>query len=310
MALRISPWIRWWPMAPMKACLGACLAFSLNMVFVPQIQAKETLVWLLRELPPLTIFEGAQRDQGVVDKTLALLIRNLPQYDHVIQRVNRARALQMLHEPGLRCDPTLLWSAERARFIVFSIPSVVTYSNGLIIRPADRQRFTPFMENGEVDLDAVLHSGKLKVGIVAERSYGPSIDRILRQSPADVLSPHYGNDAVTSLMQMEQRGRLQALIGYLIEAHYLARQRGMPADDFSFIPIKGVEKYQFNHVGCSDNADGQQAISRINPVLETLRQDTLAQFYASWLDHDSRDHYLEDAKTFFNDEAAAAVPAR
>jgi uncharacterized protein (TIGR02285 family) len=294
----------------MKACLGACLAIGLNMAFIPQVQAKETLVWLLRELPPLTIFEGAQRNQGAVDRTLALLIQRLPQYDHVIQRVNRARAMQMLHEPGLRCDPTLLWSPERATFIAFSIPSVVTYSNGLIIRSADRPQFAPFMENGEVDLDALLQSGKLKVGRVAERSYGPFIDQILKHAPADMLAPHYGNDAVSSLMQMEQRGRLQALIGYLIEARYVARQQGMGADEFSFLAIKGVEKYQFNHVGCSDNADGQQAISRINPVLETLRRDMLPLFYASWLDNDSRDHYLEDAKSFFSDKTAAAIPSR
>lgn len=314
MALRISPWIRWWPLAPVNACLGAWLAISLNLTFAPlaqaQTQPRETMVWLLRELPPLTIFEGTKRNQGAVDQTLALLIQSLPQYDHVIQRVNRARAMQMLQEPGLRCDPTLLWNPERAKFIAFSIPSVVTYSNGLIVRPADRAQFTPFMENGEVDLDALLQSGKLKIGMVAERSYGPFIDQILKRAPADVLAPHYGNDAVTSLMQMEQRGRLQGLIGYLIEARYLARQQGMSADEFSFIPIKGVEKYQFNHVGCSNNADGQQAISRINPVIETLRQETLPQFYASWLDPDSRDHYLEDAKTFFSDKAAAQVPSR
>jgi uncharacterized protein (TIGR02285 family) len=284
----------------MRACLGACLSLA----FVSGVQAQQTMVWLLRELPPLTIFEGAQRNQGAVDKTLALLIKSLPQYDHVIQRVNRARAMQMLQEPGLRCDPTLLWTPERAKFIAFSVPTVVTFSNGLVVRPADRAQFAPFMEGGEVDLDALLHSGKLKVGMVAERSYGPFIDQILKQAPPEALSPHYGNDAVSSLMQMEQRGRLQGLIGYLIEARYLARQEGMSADEFTFIPIKGVEKYQYNHVGCSDNPDGRQAISRIDPVIETLRLLTLPQFYASWLDPDSREDYLEDAKTFFSDSAA------
>lgn len=304
MALRNSPWIRWWPQRPVKACLGLCLATGLSLIFAGDAQARETIVWLLRELPPLTIFEGPQRNQGAVDKTLQLLIQSLPEYDHVIQRVNRARAMQMLQEPGLRCDPTLLWTPERARFIVFSIPSVVTYSNGLVIRPDDRPQFTPFMHNGEVDLDALLHSGQLKVGMVAERSYGPFIDQILKQAPADVLSPHYGADAVTSLMQMEQRGRLQALIGYRIETRYLAKQQNMPAEQFTFIPIKGVEKYQFNHVGCSDNSDGRQAIARINPVIATLRDQTLSQFYAAWLDPDTREHYLEDAKTFFIDKAA------
>lgn len=306
MALPFRPWIRWGYPSLLKTCFTVCLC----LFFVPAAQARETITWLLRELPPLTIFEGAQRGEGAVDKTLALLIKSLPEYDHVILRVNRARAMQMLQEDGLRCDPTLLWTPERARFLVFSIPSVVTFSNGLIIRPADQALFTPFMKEGEVDLDAMLSDGGVKVGMVAERSYGPFINHLLKHAPADVLAPHYGNDAVSSLMEMEQRGRLQALIGYMIEARYLARQQGIASDQFSFIPIKGVERYQFNHVGCTSNDAGRQAIERINPVLASLRQDTLTHFYADWLDHDSRELYLQDARNFFIDGSASLKPSR
>lgn len=285
------------------------LGIFLCLTIAPLAQARETITWLLRELPPLTIFEGPERGQGAVDKTLALLTQNLPEYDHVIQRVNRPRAMQMLQEPGLRCDPTLLWNPERARLIHFSIPSVVTLSNGLIIRPRDRALFAPFMQDGEVDLDALLKSHEVRVGTVAERSYGPFVDQVLKRAPQDALNPHFGSDAVSSLMQMQQRGRLQALIGYLTEARYLAVQQGMSADDFAFIPIKGVEKYQYNHVGCSNNPAGHKAIARINPVLQALRQQTLVQFYAAWLDRNSREQYLQDAKGFFAEHGVAVEPA-
>lgn len=69
---------------------------------------------------------------------LAMLIERMPEYDHSIQRVNRARALQMLQEGGFNCDPTLLWTPERARFIHFSVPSMGTLSNGLVVRKQDQ----------------------------------------------------------------------------------------------------------------------------------------------------------------------------
>lgn len=311
MAFRIKAWIRRERPAPRHcASWQLALAACLCLVIAPPAQARETLVWLLRELPPLTIFDGPQRGQGAADKTIALLIKALPEYDHVIQRVNRPRAIQLLQEPGLHCDSTLLWTPERAKFISFSIPSVVTFSNGLIVRPADRPLLAPFMVGNEVDLAALLASGQLKVGRVAERSYGPFVDGVLKQAPADSLTPHYGSDAVSSLMQMEQRGRLQALIGYLIEARYLATQQGMAPDQFSFVPIKGVEKYQFNHVGCNANAAGQIAINRINAVLAGLPPTQLSQFYAEWLDPDTRERYLQDASSGFGEHPPPSlVPA-
>ena len=64
--------------------------------------AKETLIWLLRDLPPLTIFEGPKKGQGAVDQLLPMLIEHMPEYDHSILRVNRARGMQMLQEQMLQ----------------------------------------------------------------------------------------------------------------------------------------------------------------------------------------------------------------
>jgi len=48
---------------------------------------------------------------------LPILIGHLPEYRHQVMHVNRARGMQMLREPTLTCDPSLLWTAERARYI-------------------------------------------------------------------------------------------------------------------------------------------------------------------------------------------------
>ena len=262
-------------------------------------QAKDTLIWLLRDLPPLTIFDGPQKGQGVVDQLRPLLAAAMPEYEHTALRVNRARAMQMLAEPSFTCDPMLLWTAERTKKMVFSIPSFGQASNGLVVRQADRQLIEPFVRNGQVDLAALLASDRLKLGIVAERSYGPLVDDLLRQTPAARLAPHYGNDALGSLLQMQRLGRLTALLGYWPETRYLARQQGIAAEDLAFYPIKGLAKYQFIRVGCSDTEQGRAAIAHINQILRTVRQHQLLDFYVQWLDPQQRDAYLEDARQFF-----------
>lgn len=201
-------------------------------------QAKDTLIWLLRDLPPLTIFDGPQNGLGAIDQLRRLLVAAMPEYEHTAFRVNRARAMQMLAEPSFTCDPVLLWTAERTRKIVFSIPSLGLASNGLVIRQEDRQLIEPFVQDGEVDLAALLASDRLKLGIVAGRSYGQSIDDLLQRTPAKHLTPHYGNDALGNLLQMQRLGRLSTLLGYWPEVRYLAQQQGIAAGDLVFYRLK------------------------------------------------------------------------
>jgi uncharacterized protein (TIGR02285 family) len=267
-------------------------------------QPKPALIWVVRDLPPLTIFEGPKKGQGVIDQLLPLLIAGMPQYQHSVLRVNRARGLQMLHEPSLICDAALNRSKERERWIAFSIPVFQAMSNGLAVRRVDREVLTPFIKNGEVDLAALLASGREKLGIIAERNYGDYLDALLRQAPADALTLHYGNEALGSLLQMQRLGRLRLLLGYRPEIRYQAELQGISKDDLQFYPIRGTEKYLSGYIGCTDTPEGRQAITEINQVLRTLPHERLNEAYAAWLDPQSRTAYLEETRAFFQQQAA------
>ncbi|MBC7209213.1 MAG: TIGR02285 family protein [Pseudomonas sp.] len=262
-------------------------------------EARERLLWLVRDLPPFTIFEGPSKGQGVIDQLLPMLIARMPEYDHSIVRVNRARGLQMLQEPSFTCDPTLLWTPERARYVHFSQPSLGVLSTGLIVRKQDQALLAPYLEGPQVDLQRLLTETRLKLGIVAERSYSTQVDEVLRQLPDTAFSRHYGNDATASLLQMQQLGRLQLVLGYWPEMRYLIQQHNGSLDDYSFHPILGVNHYQFLHIGCSDTPLGREAIAHIDQMLPTLRRDTLPELYAHWLDPGLREGYLEQARHFF-----------
>lgn len=262
-------------------------------------EARERLLWLVRDLPPFTIFEGPSKGQGVIDQLLPMLIARMPEYDHSIVRVNRARGLQMLQEPSFTCDPTLLWTPERARYVHFSQPSLGVLSTGLIVRKQDQALLAPYLEGQQVDLQRLLTETRLKLGIVAERSYSTQVDEVLRELPDTAFSRHYGNDATASLLQMQQLGRLQLVLGYWPEMRYLIQQHNGSLDDYSFHPILGVNHYQFLHIGCSDTPLGREAIAHIDQMLPTLRRDTLPELYAHWLDPGLREGYLEQARHFF-----------
>ena len=297
---------------PINHCLTrggrALCAFGFFLLLVGQAQPtwaqpKETLVWLLRDLPPLMIFEGSKKGQGVIDQLLPLLIARMPQYEHTLMRVNRARGLQMLQEPSLTCDAALNWSKERDDWIAFSIPVFRAMSNGLAVRRVDREILAPFIKDSEVDLAALLASGREKLGIIAERNYGEYLDALLKQAPANSLTLHYGNDALGSLLQMQRLGRLRMLLGYRSEIRYQAQQQGIAEDELQFYPIRGTGKYLSGYIGCTDTPQGRQAIIEINQLLRTLPHDHLSQAYAAWLDPESRSDYLEASRAFFLQQA-------
>ncbi|AWY41032.1 TIGR02285 family protein [Pseudomonas putida] len=285
--------------------IGALLGVLLITAMLPSAlaQSKQTLVWLKRDLPPLFIFEGPKKGQGVIDHLLTQLIAGMPQYQHSVMRVNRARGLQMLHEQTLTCDAALNWSKEREGWIAFSVPVFRAMSNGLAIRRVDRDLLTPFIEDGEVDLAALLATGNLTLGVVAERNYGEYLDALLKQAPPNTLTLHYGNEALGSLLQMQRLGRLQLLLGYRPEIRYQAQQRGIAEDDLQFYPIRGTGKYLSGYIGCTDTPQGRQAIVEINQLLRALPRDHLSEAYAAWLDPESRSEYLEASRAFFEEQA-------
>ncbi|KTB68096.1 hypothetical protein AO066_00630 [Pseudomonas fluorescens] len=278
-----------------------CLAVMMASAWPLPANAEDTLIWLLRDLPPLTIFEGPRKGQGALDQLLPKLIEHLPEYRHQVLHVNRARGTQMLREPTFTCDPSLLWTAERARYVVFSSQAFVVASNGITIRRSQQGAMAAYISQGQFDLQALLDAHEARVGATAERSYGPVIDAQLKQADTHSLALHYGNDALGSLLQMQRLGRLEAVLGYWPEIRYHAMQQGIASDDLSFYPIKGSAPYQRTHIGCSDTPQGRQAIKRIDQVLREIPLQEVQQSYASWLDPIMREHYLRDNPSFFQD---------
>ncbi len=282
-----------------RRLLHLCLAGALGAILPLSAQAEDTLIWLLRDLPPITLFEGPHKGQGALDQLLLMLTARLPQYRHQVMHVNRARSIQMLRDPTLTCDPSVLWTADRAKYMVFSDLAYVSVANGVTVRRSQLDKMAPFIVEDHFDLQAFLDSPHARVGATAERSYGPFIDDQLKGAAPNTLALHYGNDALGSLLQMQRLGRLEVVLGYASEIRYHAAQQDIASHDLMFYPIKGSAPYQLTHIGCSDTPQGREAMQRINQVLNDIPQQPLQKSYAAWLDPVMRERYLLDNPSFF-----------
>lgn len=262
--------------------------------------APDTLItWTVRDMAPFNIMEGPLKGQGIADRMLGLLQQRLPQYRHVNSRVNRARANQMFARDTLTCDAGVLKTQEREQLMYFSIPTLGVVTNGVVVRRELEGEIQPYLKDGRIDLAAFLADPRQRLGVLVERSYGPSIDATLHAAAPERLLVHHGNNALGSLLQMQQHGRISALLGYWPEVRYLAETDGVDVSDLRFHPVQGMPSYLLAYVGCSKTPEGKRAIEAINEVIRELRGEELIQLYARWLDGPTREAYLQDAKGFF-----------
>ena len=279
-----------------RALLGCAL---LGAAGVCLAEPAPLITWTVRDMAPFNIMEGPLKGQGIADHMLGLLQQRLPQYRHLNSRVNRARANQMFARDTLTCDAGVLRTQEREQLMYFSIPTLGVVTNGVVVRQEREAQVRPFLHDGKIDLAAFLADPHQRLGVLVERSYGPLIDATLHAAPPERLLVHHGNNALGSLLQMQEHGRISALLGYWPEVRYLAETEGMEVSHLRFYPVQGMPSYLLAHVGCSKTPEGKKAIEAINEVIRELRGEELIQLYARWLDGPTREAYLKDAKGFF-----------
>lgn len=129
---------------------------------------------------------------------------------------------------------------------------------------------SPLFNDDKVDLPGLLKAQTLKLGVIAKRSYGVWIDNQLARGPASQIVMHYGSDPLASLLQMQQAGRMPALLGYWPEIQAKASQQGLSPDALMFYPIQGAPEFQPIYVGCTDTPEGREVISHVNSILLKL----------------------------------------
>lgn len=272
--------------------LLACLGLLLFSVAPQPVSARDNLIWMEAVLPPFFIQSGPNLEQGYGDVITHILQKHLPDYTHEEINTNITRHFYMFKQGEHVCSVGLYKTPEREEFMYFSMPSFITLPPVIIIKKENGAKFN---NKSTVSLDAVLGDNTLMIGLAKDRSYGNTLDEILKRHQGQAnLVEFTGQELSLNLFKMLILGRLDGLIGLPEEALYQAEQMGIRDQFITLTLSENLHNYDgwMSNVACSKTDWGRAVIDSINKVL--LEQRPSEQYrvaYERWLDPNSIAEY-------------------
>jgi len=218
--------------------------------------AADQIVWGKYNVPPYMIRSGEWAHQGIFDLTLNVLKDQLPQYQHVELGAPFPRINSEIKKGSHWCYNGTLKTTEREAYGYFSLPSSIFLPLRIIVR---RDRLSQF--TGKQSLQGLLQNHQFVTSVMRDRSYSPTVDRLLAAYP-----PKENYSEQIEAIGMLLAGRIDYMIELPLLAFDQARVMGR-AGELVAIPMQEADEVVFNRVMCSKNEWGRQVVEQVNKVL-------------------------------------------
>lgn len=264
---------------------------------------KQTVIWTLTPLPPAMLEKDGEIVGYGVD-TLDWFATRLPDYTHIKEIVPLPRLFQIISTPGTFCNIGINPTPERQKFLHFSHAVLPHLPVSLITSPAREDRIKPFLNgDGGVDLERMIAFGRLNGVLRSQRSYGATIDEILRRNTDNPTIIYLGNDE--NFLQLISMGRLDWTLYLPAEAEFYRRTK-MPDAVFTSWHVAGNDQLMPASIACSRTDAGYAIINAINALAKENPDLPWTSFYASSLSDSDQvryrkalEKYKENLKTGF-----------
>ena len=268
------------------------IAFGLlngSALFPASVLAKDSVTWMLSDFPPYSILKGKYIREGRHDKVFELLQEHLPDYEHHEMVGSVTRLLSELGA-GKKVCTTLLKTAEREKFIYYTIPMDFDPPLGLTIK---RSKADLFKNTKELSFKTLIQNKQLRLGIQSGRSYGKIIDPLLEKNKGQKhIYLREGNELYEGLLKMLMSDRLDYILGYPVETIYVGKMLGIE-DKIMNIPLKEhLNTYSIACIACSKTEWGRQITEKINTILQNQRPTKQYRLIEErWLDDNILESY-------------------
>lgn len=250
---------------------------------------KEELLWYHPNFPPANFVEGLMGGLGYNDQAEKFISSQMLQYQHDYITASYQRIMHSL-KFGHGCAIGFYKNAKIANNVIFSIPYLLTFPNGLIIKKKQLNEFIQYFDkNGSISIKALLENEKLLAGIADGRKYQGVIDIELAQHRNnDNIIVRSSIDVFSGLLMMLDKNRIDYLFGFPEELEYHT-SLGVLDNEMQFIPISEMPKFLICYIICSKTPLGEKAIHEINKILLSNRTTPqFLRFYQFWLDFESK----------------------
>ncbi len=248
------------------------------MAVTTQVLANDpkTIRWALNDFIPFYLKDGPHKGQGISDKLTAFFQKHLPDYSHTQEQMNFPRFYALAKRGDLVCNPLLLKTPEREKFLAYSSRFKPAYAHVLV-----SSHTVNYPEAG-LSFERFLKEDGHNLIVQTKRSYGPVLDKVIAKAKKDG-QVQTQNFPTKQLFIMLENGRIDHFLD--IEnsvTYYRAIHKG--AGTFYNIPLREDRLDRFGYATCSKTDEGQEVIALLNKVLsEKAGSEEFRAIVESWM---------------------------
>lgn len=263
-------------------CLYSTLSLAEDIVWLSE--------WHVSENKTLTIDE----------QTRDLIINEMTGFSVTLQQTPSSRALMRLRDENNVCVSDRVFNNERAEYsLVSDLPQVVVPGLKFYLLDTfiNKHNISP-KQLSELSLPEILtRYPNMRLGTVADRSYGKVIDNVLIQDNlASRLWKRSSSDMGEGIIEMLASERIDAVFEYPPLFEKVRQQKALSVG-VQAISIQGIPKFGVGFVLCSRSPEGERAIAAVSKSLaELTKQRAYLDIHLSAMPQD----YREEMLTYYN----------
>lgn len=275
-------------------------------LFCTSVFSKETIVWMIWDLPPNFILSGEQKGQGYQGLRLKMVQKRLPQYHHESQVMNFNRALSIYKAKDdskkIYCTNDLISHASLDFDDYLSIATFPFKGHYLVTSKGKQHLFDN--SNKAVVLKDIIQNEKLKLVVAKNRPYlgaGEVLEAYLTKNPSQThITTMSTLNMGESMFNFVFKNRADYTLEYVFRATYYAKLIEA-LDQVAVFPIKENEGVFYGYHSCVKTKKGKRVITEINEIIRELKpQDKWFLPFVDWMPTQKiKDTYIKFYKEVF-----------
>ena len=268
--------------------------------------SKETIVWMIWDLPPNFILSGEQKNKGYQGIRLKMVQDRLPQYNHESQVMNFNRALTIYKEKDdskkIYCTNDLISHASLDFDDYLSI-ATFPFKGHYLVTSKDRMKLFDNSKQAVV-IEDIIQNEKLKLVVAKNRPYlgaGEVLEAYLKKNPSQThITTMSTLNMGESMFNFVFKNRADYTFEYVFRATYYAKRIGV-LEEVAVFPIKENEGVFYGFHSCVKTLKGKKVIDEVNEIIRELKpKDEWILPFVDWMPtQKTKDAYLKYYKEVF-----------
>lgn len=266
---------------------------SIFLVIFAYSSDKETITWLINDVPPFYINNENFKEKGFGDLTQKMIINDLKKYNHEIKTTTLERVMKDFKFGKNVCFSTWIYNST-PEIAITSIPNIYYLPLGVITRKDIKEK----LNQDVISLDKLLQNDELFFGKAKSRGYDKEIEKIVEKYKynKNFIIRTSSNNPTDGIFEMIKRNRVDYTIDYFSTLNYFNR-KSKKSNDLVFIPIKeNFGNGTLGSIACSNTLWGKKVINDINKSIKRVRsKNEYKEILKEWLvsKDDEENYWIE-----------------